>query len=171
MRAPRERVLVDAVVVLGCFMAAGLVAGLLWPQLVSPVEVVRTEAGLSTAEVALSERFDNDAWFMVLAAGFGLPLGSLVTLWRRGDEIVTVVALVVGASVASWLAALVGGVLGPEDPAVVLAEAAVGTTAQGAVTVSAQGAYLVWPVAALVGALVVLWGTRPSSESSLRAHP
>ena len=73
MSGRRDGVLADVVVVLGCFAVAGLVAGLLWPQLVSPVEVVRTEAGLTTAEVALSERFDNDAWFMVLAVALGAP--------------------------------------------------------------------------------------------------
>ena len=154
-----DGVLGDAAVVLGCFAVAGLVAGLLWPQLVSPVEVIRTEAGLATAEVALSERFDNDAWFMVLAVAFGLPLGAVLTAWRRTDEVVTVVTVVVGAALASWMAGTVGQSVGPDDPAVVLAEAAVGATAQGMVSVAAQGAYAVWPMAALAGALVVLWGT------------
>ena len=158
MRTRREGVLGDVAVVLGCFLLAGLVAGLVWPLLVSPVEVVRTEAGLSTAEVALSERFDNDAWFMVLAVALGAPLGLLMTAWRRADEIVTVVAVVVGASLASWMTGAIGRSVGPEDPAVALSDAPVGATAEGMVSVAAQGAYFVWPLAALAGALLVLWG-------------
>ena len=170
MSSRRTGVLRDAGVVLGCFAVAGLVAGLLWPQLVSPGEVVRTEAGLSTAEVALSERFDNDAWFMVLAVAFGLPLGAVLTAWRRADEIVTVVAVVAGASLASWMAGAIGRSIGPDDPAVVLAESAVGATAEGMVSVAANGAYVVWPLAALAGALVVLWGTGRHHPTGVPEH-
>lgn len=156
---PRDGVLRDAAVVLGCFVAAGLLAGVLWPLMVDPAVVVRTENGLTTSEVALGERFDNDAWFMLLGAALALPLGMILTVWRRTDQLVTTMAIVVGASAASWLASVLGRALGPDDPALVLADAEVGSTAEGMVRVTAEGAYLVWPAAALVGVLLVLWGS------------
>ena len=46
----------DAAVVVGTLLALAVVAGLLWPQLVDPVEFVRTQEGVVTDEVALAHR-------------------------------------------------------------------------------------------------------------------
>lgn len=163
--------LADAAVILGAFAVAGVVAGLLWPQLVAPVEVVRTEFGLSTAEVYLAQRFDNDGWFIALGAALGLILGVLLTAWRRTDEVRTLFLVVAGAAIASWLAGSVGRAAGPEDPSVALADAAVGTTAQAAVVVDAGGAWFAWPIAALLGTCLVLWGTRHRSGEAQSPSP
>lgn len=160
--APR---LLGLVLVVVAFGLVGVLAGLLWPQLVDPVMVTRTGAGTATGEVDLSERFDNDGWYSVLAAGLGLLLGVLLTLWlrrRREPEVPALVAVLVGAALAAWLMARVGTAVGPSDPVTVLADAEIGANAPDRVRVSAGAAYLVWPIAAVAGALAVLW--RPSRD-------
>jgi hypothetical protein len=166
-RSAAGSVLGDAAVVLGAFLAAGLVAGVLWPHLVHPVHVTRTSAGIVTGELDLSHRIDNDGWYSVLAAVGGLVLGVVLSLWRRTNEVVTVLLVTAGAFLAAWVSAVVGRALGPDDPRKALAHAAVGATAPDRVTVSAHAAYLVWPIAAVAGAVLVLWrpfAPRPSED-------
>lgn len=161
MRAQTDRVgramLVDALVTLGAFVLGGLVVGLLWPQVVDPVLVTRNEFGILSDEVALANQFDNDGWYTLLGGGCGLLLGVVLTAWRRTDELVTFLVVVAGAFVAAWLSARVGTALGPDDAEEVLARAAVGTTVPDQVVLSSDAAYLVWPIAAVAGALLVLW--------------
>jgi hypothetical protein len=159
-RPDGRRLLRDVAVVLLSFVAAAIVVGVLWPQLVDPVEVVRDKAGLLTDEVALAERFDNVGWYSLLAGGAGLLLGAVLAALRRTDEVVTVVAIVAGACLAAWLSAQLGTWLGPDDPKQVLAAAKVGASAPDRVVLGADVAYLVWPISALIGAAVVLW-SRP----------
>jgi MFS family permease len=157
---------VDVVVVLAAFLLVGALAGLVWPHLVDPVVVTRAPDGVASDEVALAERFDNDGWYMVLAGGCGLLLGLVLTIWRRTHEVVTLLAVVAGAFLAAWVMAGIGRLVGPEDPERVLADARVGTTASGVVTVTAEGAHYVWPIAAVIGALIVLWS--PPGQRLLR---
>jgi hypothetical protein len=153
----RGAVVRDAAVVLVAFLVAGVVVGLVWPQLVDPVTVTRTEAGLATGEVALAHRFDQDAWYSLLGGGVALLLGVVLTLWRRAHETATLVVLVLGALLGAAVSSLVGTATGPEAAEVVLAEAEVGATAPDRVQVTADAAYLAWPLTAVLGAVVVLW--------------
>jgi hypothetical protein len=164
-----RRLAADIVVVLGVFLLAGAAAGALWPQLVDPVTVTRTDFGLVTDEVGLARRFDNEGWYAVLGGCGGLLLGVLLTAWRRTDEVVTVLVVVAGALLAAFVSARLGTWSGPDDPERVLADAASGTTAPAQVRLAAEAAYLVWPAAALVGAVVVLWASpRDDTGSSPR---
>jgi hypothetical protein len=160
----RRGVLVDAVVVLAAFVLAAVAVGAVWPHLVDQVMVTRTKAGLLTDEVALADRFDVVAWYTLLSGGASLVLGAVLVLRRRTDEVVTVLVVVAAACLAAWLSARLGTWWGPDDPKQVLAHAEVGATAPDRVVLDADAAYLVWPVAALVGAVVVLW-SRPRPES------
>ena len=155
--------LLDAVLVVVAFGLVAVLAGLLWPRLVDPVVVTRTAEGTATGEVGLAERFDNDGWYVVLGACLGVVLGLALTAWqlhRRRPEATALAAVVLGAALAAWLMARVGTAVGPPDPAAVLAGADVGATAVDQVRVAAEAAYLVWPTAAVLGALLVLWGPR-----------
>lgn len=152
-----RRMLVDLGVVLGLFAVAGVLAGVLWPRLVEPVTVVRLEVGTASDEVALAHQISQDGWYAVLAGVGGLVLGVACMAWRRTHEVVTLLGVLAGAGLAALLAARVGGFLGPSDPSDVLADATVGTTASAVLAVHAEGVFLVWPIAAVAGALVVLW--------------
>jgi hypothetical protein len=153
----RDAVVRDVGVVMGAFLVAGLVVGLLWPQVVEPVTVSRSEVGLQTGEVALAHRFAHDAWYSVLGGGAALLLGVVLTLRRRAHEIATLVAIVLGALLAAWVASMVGTATGPEAAEVVLADADMGATAPDHVVVTASASYLAWPLAAVLGAVLVLW--------------
>jgi MFS superfamily sulfate permease-like transporter len=155
--ARRGSLLLDATVVLGGFLLAAVAVCLVWPQLVDPVTVTRTEVGTVVGEAELGQRFDKDAWYVVLAAVAGLVLGIALTAWRRSHEVATVLLVAAAACLAAWISAVVGTWAGPEDPERLLARAEVGTTAPEQVRVDAPAAYLVWPIAAVTGALVVLW--------------
>ncbi len=170
MSGERRAIAKDVLVVLGAFLVAAVVVGAVWPHLVNPVVVKRTDVGLLTDEVALADRFDNVGWYTLLGGGFGVVLGALLVARRRTNEVVTLLAVVAGAFLAAWLSARLGTWWGPADPNQVLAHAKVGTTADDQVVLDASAAYLVWPVAALVGAAVVLWSTprepRPREASA-----
>lgn len=158
-----RRVVKDVLVVLAAFVVGALLAGALWPQLVDPVTVEVTELGLLTDEVALGERFDTVGWYSLLGSGFGLLLGAVLTARGRGHEVATLLAVVAGAGLAAWLSARVGSWLGPGDPERVLAGAAPGTTAEEQISLTTEAAYLTWPIAALLGAALVLW-SRPGRQ-------
>jgi hypothetical protein len=161
--------LTDLGVVLGLFAVAGVLAGVLWTVLAAPVTVVRLEAGTASDELALSHRISQDGWYAVLAGLGGLALGVVCMAWRRTHEVVTLLGVLAGALLAALLAARVGGFLGPDDPDAVLADSAIGSTAPDMLTVHADGAYLVWPIAAMAGALVVLW-SGPGERLLSRGH-
>jgi hypothetical protein len=161
VRPPAARPLVtDAVVVVGVLLLLAVVAGLLWPQLVEPVRYVRTRQGIVSDEVALARQFDDDGWYVVLAAVGGALAGGVLTWWRSRDPVATVLLLLVGAVAAAWVMAQVGTAVGPPSPETVLADADVGAAAAAQVQVHALAAYFVWPIAVLFGAVVVLWSRR-----------
>lgn len=162
---------VDIVVVLAAFLLAGVVAGLLWPRLVDPVIVSRTRLGLVTDEVGLARRFGNEGWYAVLGGTGGLTLGAVLTGWRRTHEVVTVLVVAAGALLAALVSARLGTWVGPDAPEQLLAGAGVGETAPAQVRLAAEAAYLVWPVAALLGSIMVLWAApRTSSSEGPRAR-
>ncbi len=170
----------DAGVILVVFLLVGAVAGAVWPHLVHPVTVSRIDAGLSTGEVDLSWRFDNDGWFSVLGGAAGLLTGLVLMVWRRSHEVVSLLMVTGSAFLASWVCATVGTALGPEDPQKVLAGAASGATAPDMVRVTSEAAYYVWPIGAVLGALLVLWSppgqrllhgrTSPGSDATHRGE-
>jgi hypothetical protein len=153
----RDAVARDVGVVVGAFLVAGLVVGLVWPQVVEPVTVTRNQFGLQTGEVALAHRFGHDAWYSLLGGGAAMLLGVVLTLWRRAHETATLVVIVLSALLAAWLSSAVGTAIGPEAAEVVLADAEMGTSAPDQVLVTAEAAYLAWPLAAVLGAVLVLW--------------
>lgn len=164
----RDAVVRDVVVVLASFLLAGVAVGLIWPQLVEPVTVTRSDLGLQTGEVALAHRFDQDAWYSLLGGAAALLLGAVLTRWRRAHETATLVAVLLGAVLAAWLSSVIGTATGPEAAETTLADAELGATAPDQVLVTADAAYLAWPLAAVLGAVVVLWA--PSRRHRDREH-
>jgi hypothetical protein len=149
----------DVAVVLGTYLLLGLVGGLVWWLLVDPATFTKVAAGAggSMGEVQLARRFDADGWFCVLAVLGGFGSGLALTWWRRRDPLLVTVLVVLGAAGAAALMAVTGHLLGPGDPDAALRDATVGQHVPVQLAVQARAAYLVWPIATLVGALVVLW--------------
>ncbi len=152
----------DVVAVLGVFAVAGVAAGVLWWLLVDPAMFTTgSGGGLGMGEDELGKQFDDDGWFAVLGAGLGLLTGGVVTWWRSRDPLLTAGLVLVGAVLASLLAVRVGGLLGPPPPAQVAGGLAPGTMVPTELVVTGRVLYLVWPVMAMLGTLVVLWAPVP----------
>ena len=152
-------VLRDVGVVLGVFLVLGLVTGLLWWVLVDPATFTRVDDGGSMTEVELGKRFNGDAWYAVIGAVAGLVSGVWLTWWRSRDFVLTTALLVVGAALAAAVMSVTGHLLGPGDSDTALAAVKAGAQVPVQLEVTAKASYLVWPIAVLVGALVVLWST------------
>lgn len=154
----------DVLVVLGCFLVLGLVCGALWWLLVDPAMFTRVKSGGAMDEAQLGKRFNADGWYAVIAGVAGLVTGSVLTWWRSRDFLLTTVLLFVGAVFAAAAMALVGWVLGPPDPTTLLGSAKVGAHFPVQLKVIGNAPYLVWPIGALLGALLVLWSSSRGSE-------
>jgi uncharacterized membrane protein YeaQ/YmgE (transglycosylase-associated protein family) len=159
----------DALLTLATMALLGVVAGVLWSQLADPVVATRTAEGVSSGEVDLAKQVTSDGWFAAIGFVGCLVAGVVLMVWRRRDEVVTLVALVAGAVLAAWLCRQVGTLLGPDPAAQTLANAAVGKTAEDQLQVHTWVVYLTWPFGAVLGSLVVLLGLRGSDRPG--AHP
>ena len=154
----------DALVVLVWFVVAAVVAAVVWWQ-VTPLPVyTRTRQGTVMDQVQLGGQVAIDGWYFLLAVGLGLISGVGLTAWRRRDAVVTVVLVTAGAAGAAWLAIGIGRWLGPPDPQTLLDHLRVGQHAAVQLELTSHGEWLVWPMAALLGALGVLWGTSADSR-------
>ncbi len=140
------------------FAVVGAVCGAVWSQLVTPAEFTKVAAGGSMGEDQLGREFGADGWYVVIALAVGVVAGVLVTARLTRTPLRAVGLVVVGAGVAALVCAQVGRLLGPADPGPVLAAARAGAHVPQQVEVDAVVVYLVWPLAALVGALLVLTG-------------
>lgn len=147
----------DVVAVLGTYLVLGVLCGLLWWMLVDPAMYTKLGPDLVMDPQELGKRFDGDGWYAVIGVVAGLVSGCAVTWWRARDFRLTTVLLVVGACLAAAAMAGVGYLLGPADPHAALASAREGDQIPVQLLVTAKAAYLVWPISALVGALMVLW--------------
>jgi hypothetical protein len=162
--SPLRATAVDAGVVVGSYLLLGLVCGVVWWLLVDPATYTKVGDGGSMGELELGNRFNGDGWYAVIAGVTGLVSGVLLTWWRSRDFLVTVVLLVAGAAVAAAVMAWTGHWLGPGDPDAALKAAEVGEQVPVQLEVTAQASYLVWPITALIGALIVLWSPPPDAE-------
>lgn len=147
----------DVVAVLVTYVVLGLVCGVLWWLLVDPASFTKHDEGGSMGELDLTKRFNADGWYAVLALVAGVLSGGLLTWWRSRDFRLTTVLVFLGSFVAAALSALVGRSLGPEDPDRTLAAVEIGQQVPVELMVSAKAGFLVWPMAVLIGALLVLW--------------
>ncbi len=150
-------VLQDALAVLGTALLLGLCCGVLWWVLVDPATFTKLADGGSMGESQLGRQFDGDGWYAVIAAVAGVLAGAVLTWWRARDFVLTTLLLVLAAAVAAVTMSLTGRLLGPGDPEAALAAAEVGERVPVQLEVTAAVTYLVWPIAMLVGALMVLW--------------
>lgn len=169
----------DVAAALGTFLALGVVCGVVWWMVADPALYTKTAEGAQMSEVELSRRFGVDGWYAVIAAVAGFLSGVAVTWWRSRDLRLTTGLVLAGSALAAAAMALVGRVLGPGDPERAIDAAAVGDRVPLQLVVDVDSAYLIWPIAVLAGALMVLWSTPRVGEQALaedvygspEAHP
>lgn len=156
LRGPGAR---DVLAVFGTFLLLGVLSGVLWWVLVEPAEYTKGRGGVAMGELELAERFSADGWYAVVALVAGFLGGVGVTWWRTRDFRVTTLLLVPGAAIAAATMALVGRMLGPEAPEAGADLLRRGQSVPAELAVTALSAYLMWPIAVLAGALMVLWSS------------
>ena len=85
-------VLRDVGIVLGWFLVAGVLGALLWWKLVDLPQATRAQGSVVVESDQLGKEVNIDGWFFVIAAVGGLVSGVVLTLWRRRDPLLVVVA-------------------------------------------------------------------------------
>lgn len=102
-------------VVLVLFAVSGAAAGALWERLWDAPAGLVYEGRWFLEPAGPDVSFEAIALFVVIAFPLGLVLGALAGLWR-GHETATMLAVLVGACLATGAMYAVGSMLGPGDP-------------------------------------------------------
>lgn len=142
-------------IVLVAFVVTGAGCGWLWHHLWAPAPTgVAFEGKMYFPDDTV---FRGTGLYLLIAVGAGLVLGALLTYLLERDEVLTLVAVVLGAVIAGALMAWVGSMLGPESP-----QAAADALTQepgevtGALRADPLARWTSFPSGAVVGALFVL---------------
>lgn len=163
LRSPRSWGLQPWLVVLGAAVL-GAACGVLWEWLWEPPMGTVMNGTLHLDGSGLRSAFAGTGSYVLIAAVAGLLLGVVVAMLPSRDEVVTLVALVVGSVLAGWLMMVVGHALGPPDPAPRAAQLA--DLERLPADLEAPGsAWVAFPGGALAGSLVVWW-TVPRGSGS-----
>lgn len=150
-------VLLDVVVVAVWFVVAGALGAFVWSRVTTLPQLTRAGDNGTLAPDQLVKQVGIDGWFFVIAVVGGLVSGLVLLTWRKRDPVLTVVLVVLGSGLASWLMVELGRALGPEDELTALRQVAEGGHVSMQLQLSAPGVAWVWLVTAAVGALVQLW--------------
>lgn len=151
---------------------AGAVAGVVWEWLwTAPVGVVADHQWLAEDEAGLRGQFSATGWFVVVATVTGLLVGGVVALFLDRAPLLTLLAVVIGSVLGTWLMLRVGAALGPEDPARLALTAKEGTHLPGALEVSRRTPWIAMPAGALVALTLVFFGLSAGRRHHLEDHP
>ncbi|MEO5651730.1 MAG: hypothetical protein ABIN79_15795 [Marmoricola sp.] len=165
MKVRRSGLVLDGLVILGWFLVTGVLGGLLWWQLADLPEVTRFQGRAVLQPTELTKEVSIDGWFFVIAVVGGVLGGVVLSAWRRRDPVVTVLLVTAGAVLAAYAMLATGQVVGPDEQTAVLRAAADGATAPMQLAPHAPGVVWVWPAAAALGSLILLWLT-PQRDAS-----
>lgn len=136
-------------------VALGLVAGIVWPALAPDIQGEVTLSGVTVPTVEARRQFGVDGWFAVAAVIGGLLLGVVFFARHRRRPVTTLVALTVAGLIATAVQWRVGILLGPgpvEDRSAALPA---GSAISMPLELNAPAVLVVWPIGAVVGALLV----------------
>ena len=138
---------------------AGALLGVVWSELVwtPPPGTVQDAQWFPLDERALSLQTRGTSSYVLVAGVGGLLLGALAALAGTRQELLTLVAVAVGAALAAFVMWQTGTWLGPEDPVAVAAGAPDGASVPGALTVVGATPFLTLPAAALAGLAAVFF--------------
>lgn len=155
-------------VVVGWFAVAAVIAAVVWWQVTPLAEFTRTSNNATMDEEQLAKQFGTEGWFFVIAAVAGLVSGAVLVLLRRRNPVLMVVLVTLGGAFATLVMVELGLLLGPSDPASVLASTPVGGKVPLQLKLDAHGLWFIWSIAALVGAIIALWTVESREASRLQ---
>jgi hypothetical protein len=149
---------------LGVYLLLGLAAGVIW-WLVTPVPHYAVADGqVSMDSVQLMTRVDADVSYILIAAVIGLISGALLSLPRRSNQVISLVAIAVGSSVAGLVMWKFGELLSPDNLQAMASKLEAGQELPIPLRLQAKSALLSFPAGALFAANAVLWVRRPPDE-------
>jgi hypothetical protein len=154
----------DAAIVAVWFAVAGLVGAVVWLQVTMLPKVTKSGDSATFAPDQLTKQVGIDGWCFVIAAVAGLVSGVVLLLWRRRDPLAMVVLVALGGALASWLMIHVGLAIGPEKELTALRGLPDGGQVSMQLKLHATGMAWIWPIAALLGALLDLWVLQKPDE-------
>jgi hypothetical protein len=146
----------DAVIVLVWFAAAGVLGAVVWWQVTTLPKVTKAGDSGTLAPEELVKQVQIDGWFFVVAAVGGLLSGVALLLWRRRDPARDGGPRRSRCGLASWLMIHLGLALGPDPVLAAFAGSPEGAKVSTQLKLHAPGVAWIWPVAAVLGALLEL---------------
>ncbi|HSP59557.1 MAG TPA: hypothetical protein VLO09_00710 [Ornithinimicrobium sp.] len=148
----------QVLLVLAAFVVTGALAGIVWEWVWTPPTGVALGREFLLDGGGLRGEFSGTALYVVVGTLAGLLLGVLVALLAERHELLTLVAVLVGAMLAGWLMLRVGTALGPPDPDQLARAAEDYTPIQDELRVSGRSPFVAFPGGALVGLIVIFVG-------------
>lgn len=141
--------------------------GVLWALITPTVWVVVRDDGVFPEPSAQGRWFSADGWFLVLGMALGVLL-AVVAVWSgRRHPVGALIGLTIGGLVGAATAWWLGGLLGPDDPAAMLASATAGTRVEQSLGLRAM-AVLLAPAIAGVATFVAVAAAVPAQVASDR---
>ncbi|MFA6575948.1 MAG: hypothetical protein WCS84_11055 [Nocardioides sp.] len=162
-RVPWAPAAVQVALIVAIFAAAGAGCGWLWFHLWDPPQGVVFEGKWYLDEEGLRGVFSGTGLFVTVAAGAGLVLGGLCAYLFDRSELATLLAVTVGAALATFLMWRVGLSLSPADPHELARSAADGDRLPGRLEASGVSPFLALPAMAL-GAVALAYATLPKRD-------
>jgi hypothetical protein len=150
--------IVQAGIVVVVFAVVGVVAAVVWEWLWTPPVGVVIDHEWLLGLSGLRSEFSATGLYVVVASVAGLLVGALCGLFLDRAELVTLVAVVVGAVLAGWVMVQVGHVLGPPDPRELAETARNRTRLPSDLRIVGTSPYVAFPAGATLGLAVVLLG-------------
>jgi len=148
---------IDVLIVAVWFAMAGAVGAVVWWQVTTLPKISRAGDSASQAPDQLVNQVGIDGWFFVVALVGGLLSGIVLLAWRRRDPLLMVFLVALGGGLAAWVTVRTGLALGPSPELAALRDLAEGDQVSMQLRLHAPGIAWVWPIAALMGALLQLW--------------
>lgn len=151
--------LVQLLVSLVLFAALAALAAVVWEWVwTPPVGVVVDHHWLAADEQGLRGQFSGTGWFVVVAAVTGVVAGGLVAAFLDRVPLLTLLAVVAGSVLGTWVMLHLGPALGPADPGSLAATAANGTKLPDHLEVSGASAWIAMPAGALAALALAFIG-------------
>lgn len=163
---------VQGAVVLALFAGAGAGCGWIWWELWSPAPsgVVFQEQWIPQPYAAgQSAEFAGTGLYVVVGIVGGLVLGLVAGLLLDRRELVTLVAVAAGSCLAAWLMLRVGVSFSAPDPEALAKTAKEGTELPGRLVLAGKSPLLAFPVGAMAGLAIALFGVSKSHRRSVAA--
>jgi hypothetical protein len=148
----------QAAIVVVVFAAAGVLAGVVWEWVWTPPVGVVVDHEWLMGLAGLQAEFSATGVYVVVASVAGLVTGALCALFLDRAELVTLVAVVVGAVLAGWVMVQVGHALGPPDPRELAETASNKSRLPSDLRIAGKSPYVAFPAGATLGLAVVLLG-------------